>query len=366
MDAALHNPIVCEIAETGPVPFDVFMEKALFSREHGYYQNNRPPGTRGDFFTAADIGPGLSQLLANQIMKLFRPERGIRIIELGPGSGKVLAGILDIILKNDPNLFENLEVLSIEKGRSMLESQKKVLHKFESRISWLELCDMKNSTKPSFIFGNEFIDALPVKRFVRKGGKLMEIFVAARDDGRLEMVECEADENKNMTIGQAFSYLPDNCMFESRPGLKDVMGELSRVTGQGVLMLIDYGDEAELLYGPNRLNGTVRAYEKHRLADPLENPGSRDITASVDFTALKNEAVLAGWHPVACLSLTKAAMVLGAVEMAAGLALKSDRDSIRAKMSLMSLVFPRGLGAYFKVFIADKGMQSGFPTQSKL
>ena len=56
--------------------------------------------------------------------------------------------------------------------------------------------------------------------------------------------------------------------------------------------MIDYGYGAEEYYKPSRTDGTIRCFGKHRAGDdPLAHePGSVDITAHVDFSALARAA----------------------------------------------------------------------------
>lgn len=57
--------------------------------------------------------------------------------------------------------------------------------------------------------------------------------------------------------------------------------------GGDALLIIDYGFDASNEDGnpPNR--DTFRAFREHSLADPLVNPGTADLTADLDFQAIK-------------------------------------------------------------------------------
>ncbi|MEZ5303230.1 MAG: SAM-dependent methyltransferase [Verrucomicrobiales bacterium] len=60
---------------------------------------------------------------------------------------------------------------------------------------------------------------------------------------------------------------------------------------RGIALVIDYGYEADEYYAPERPEGTLRAYRRHQLEnDPLADPGSADLTAHANFTALANAA----------------------------------------------------------------------------
>jgi len=72
--------------------------------------------------------------------------------------------------------------------------------------------------------------------------------------------------------------------------------EIAATIARGYSFLFDYG------FGPEETPGPVHAYRNHRvLADVLEDPGGRDVTAAVDLDALTREAERAGltaWGPI--------------------------------------------------------------------
>jgi SAM-dependent MidA family methyltransferase len=56
-------------------------------------------------------------------------------------------------------------------------------------------------------------------------------------------------------------------------------------------LIVDYGFSREEYYQPERTEGTLSCYSRHRRSDnPLERPGEIDITAHVDFTSLAEAA----------------------------------------------------------------------------
>ena len=64
------------------------------------------------------------------------------------------------------------------------------------------------------------------------------------------------------------------------------------------MLWIDYGFERPDYYQPDRREGTLRTFSKHRAADDaLSHPGEIDISAHVDFTAVAEVAGGLGGHP---------------------------------------------------------------------
>jgi SAM-dependent MidA family methyltransferase len=136
-------------------------------------------------------------------------------------------------------------------------------------------------------------------------------------------------------------------------------GRLAR----GFLLTIDYGVTARRLYRRDRRRGTLAVYARHQFLDrPLESPGTRDLTAHVNFSALARAGSAAGL----CVAgyTTQAAFLtgLGAREeiVARGARLypaaDTERQSDRGQADLLrrrsfeaaaSVLFdPRGLGGF--------------------
>ena len=82
---------------------------------------------------------------------------------------------------------------------------------------------------------------------------------------------------------------------ELEPWLDEGAARLDRGFG----LILDYGYEAAELYGPRHLAGTLLGYRGHRVVeDPLTDPGSIDLTAHVDFTAVARLAERRGLRTV--------------------------------------------------------------------
>jgi SAM-dependent MidA family methyltransferase len=79
----------------------------------------------------------------------------------------------------------------------------------------------------------------------------------------------------------------------SRRWIKEIKSSLD----QGFILIVDYGYPRDEYYKPDRTEGTLACYSRHRRSfDPLANPGEKDITAHVDFTFLAKSAEEANLH----------------------------------------------------------------------
>jgi len=131
------------------------------------------------------------------------------------------------------------------------------------------------------------------------------------------------------------------------------------------VVVVDYGYEAEDLYVPERRRGTLLAYHLHRThEDFLDRPGEQDLTAHLDFTALRRAAEARGAR---CLGLTTQArflLALGALDflqdpaVAEGVEVREGIDPVEAfrdREALKELVLPGRMGDRFRVLVLGVG-----------
>jgi SAM-dependent MidA family methyltransferase len=91
--------------------------------------------------------------------------------------------------------------------------------------------------------------------------------------------------------------LPDGFTVELHDEAVRWWGEAARALSSGALVTFDYGGTIESLFRPERTGGTLRAYKSHRVSDRvLENPGEQDLTAHVNFTAIRRAGEAEGLH----------------------------------------------------------------------
>jgi len=146
----------------GYIPFDEFMEAALYEPGLGYYSSGLTPfGEQGDFITAPESGDLFARCLAQCIASVLEPlEHGV-VMELGAGSGVLAVDLLKALQDLDA-LPERYYIL--ERSAAMRASQTELLHRrlpeISKRVEWLEALPAKPFA--GVVFGNEVADALPV------------------------------------------------------------------------------------------------------------------------------------------------------------------------------------------------------------
>lgn len=143
-----------------------------------------------------------------------------------------------------------------------------------------------------WIFGYELVDALPVRTFCFDDeGLLFERCVAAARDGGFVFVNVAVPDPSAPVLAPLWkrgaTFEPEQT-FEIRPSARGLARDLGKNLLAGEISLFDYGAPTRALYGPVRTRGTLEAFIGHRVTrDVLESPGSRDITAWVDFSELE-------------------------------------------------------------------------------
>ena len=85
------------IAIDGPIPVDRYMELCLGHPQHGYYVTRDPFGAAGDFVTAPEVSQMFGEMIgawAATVWRQMGSPRNVRLIEMGPGRGTLMADAL--------------------------------------------------------------------------------------------------------------------------------------------------------------------------------------------------------------------------------------------------------------------------------
>ena len=280
------------------------MSAALYDPEHGYYARGvRQVGRGGDFFTSVSVGPLFGSLLARRFLRewqeLGRPSRW-RIIECGAHDGTLAADILQTIKQLDPTAFEALEYAIAEPLPRLQAAQRETLQPFREKVVFATSAEsLAEIPLPGIVFGNELLDALPFHLVEWRGG-WREMLVGLDEAGNFAWLT--SDEIHDVPLLAALAPLgndfPEGYRTEVRTNFRDFLEPLTRCLSAGLFVWPDYGFARPDYYLPERHQGTLRTFSKHRAAeDPLSTPGEIDITAHVDFTAVAEIAISLGACP---------------------------------------------------------------------
>jgi NADH dehydrogenase [ubiquinone] 1 alpha subcomplex assembly factor 7 len=281
----LQSEIKKLIKSSGPMPVWRYMELCLMHPKHGYYLSRDPLGQEGDFTTAPEVSQMFGELLglwAASVWKAIGSPSLLRLIELGPGRGTMMADALRA-LRVLPPLYQALRVHLVEINPLLREKQKAALSGSRD-ISWHNTID-DVPDGPSVIFANEYFDVLPIHQMVKRETGWHERIVEIDSAGKLVFgVAPEPVPHFDILLPPLVRAAPLGAVFEWRPDA-EIMKIATRVRDQdGAALIIDYG------HLRSDSGDTFQAIARHNFTDPLKDPGQADVTAHVDFQALVRAA----------------------------------------------------------------------------
>ncbi|MEA3273920.1 MAG: SAM-dependent methyltransferase [Pseudomonadota bacterium] len=342
----------------GLLPFDRYMELALYAPGLGYYvSGTRKFGPQGDFVTAPELSPLFGRCIANQCREVLEALGGADLLEFGAGSGVLAAEVLAtlegvgvlpnryLILELSPELRERQRSLLAERVPRLLE-----------RVSWL---DGLPGGFRGVVLANEVLDAMPVHRFrVDDSGSAAEIFVRSVD-GRWEEL---AAEPQSPGLEAAVRELQSDGLAVDAGYASEInlrlcpwLAALAEATERGLVLLIDYGYPRREYYQADRSGGTLMCHYRHRAGtDPYRHVGLRDITAHVDFSALAAGGRAAGFESVGYTTQAHFLIGCGLDRLLAETAL--DDGSMDLLLGAKQLVLPAAMGERFQVLGLAKGL----------
>ncbi len=292
------------IARGGSLDFVDFMATALYEPQLGYYARGpRQVGRDGDFFTSVSVGPLFGELLAHRFLAEWKQAgspRDWRIIELGAHDGTLAADILTAITRLESSAMDGLEYAISEPLPGLQAAQKITLARFAGKVRFVTApAELAASPRYGIVFGNELLDALPFQVVEWSGEEWLECRVGLDADGGFcwELVPVSAPRMVH-ALGRLGQDFPVGYRTEVRPDFAEFLAPLVHCLEAGLMIWLDYGFARPEYYHPARTRGTLRTFAKHRAAEnPLQEPGQKDITAHVDFTAVAEAALELGCQP---------------------------------------------------------------------
>ena len=284
---ALAAEIRERIRRDGPLSVAAYMELCLSHPTRGYYRRGRPIGVAGDFITSPEVSQMFGELIglwcAAVWQSMGRP-RPVRLVELGPGRGTLMADALRAA-GTVPAFRDAIDLHLVESSETLRAEQAALLG--DARPAWHERFESV-PPGPVLIIANEFFDALPIRQFERVGETWRErvVTVAADDSGALGFaVNCTTCHDA-ARLGAA----PAGSIVEQAPAREALAATLAaRIAADGgATLIVDYG------HAQPGIGDTLQAVKSHRHHGVLEDPGTADLTAHVDFSALAQAARRAG------------------------------------------------------------------------
>lgn len=259
------------IATHGPISLQQYMVEA----NARYYAARDPLGVTGDFITAPEISQIFGEMIGLWLADLWQragSPKVVHYVELGPGRGTLARDALRTMAR-----FGLEPAVHLVEGSLPLKA---VQLAAVPQAQWHDDLSSVPHDGPLLVVANEFFDALPVRQLVRTWDGWRERMVDW--DGQA-FVAVAGDRPMDAAVPEARRKAPEGTILETCPGAAAVMFELAgRLVAQGGAGLaIDYG------YGAPQTGSTLQAVRAHAKVDPFADPGTADLTALVDFAALR-------------------------------------------------------------------------------
>ena len=357
---SLRAVIEEEIGRRGPIPFSRYMELCLYHPEFGYYSRPQEKfGKAGDFYTSSDVHAVFGRLLARQFEEMWRaldsPAR-FQICELGPGRGLFARDVIDWSGKKFPTLGEALHYSLVESSPGL---RKRLAEGFAQEVAagQGEVCaSLEGLGAPltaAVVFANEFFDALPVEVVTPEG----QVYVDVGPGSFVERFQPLSPEVHAFLDRYGVRPDPGERIEVPLRALQHI-SDIALTLQRGFVVIIDYGyTREEQLAGRHR--GTLMTYRRHTAGEnPYQAPGEQDITAHVNFTALRAAAEAAGLETLGLLTQAQFLMGIGQVNEFADAFADCRLPQERAKVTLQlkHLVTPAGMGETFQVLVLARGV----------
>ena len=350
----MRDRIAGEIDRGGPIPFERFMDMALYDPHGGYFATGPLRShEQGDFLTSPEVSPEFGATLARYVEReyerLGRPD-DFTVMEAGAGSGSLLEalmGKLDFVPR----------AVAVEASRAAREA-------IATRLPEVAVLppDRSPGRLRGVVIANELVDNLPMAVAVREGDGWSERWVALCG-AELALAPAPARREVLAWLDANAAGVAEGGVVECQLEGAEWLGRMIGLLSAGSILVIDYGDTSAGL-ARRRREGTLRTYRSHHLGPhPLDDPGSADMTADVDFSALVRVARDSGLDCelvrqrqfLTDLGLRDRLRRLRAEEL--DLARRGDpveRLRVRSKVKeIETLLHPRGLGD-FLVMVARR------------
>jgi SAM-dependent MidA family methyltransferase len=297
-----------------------------------------------DFTTAPEISQVFGEILglwALIVWRMMGQPAAFLLVEAGPGKGTLMADALRAAGRADAGFAAALALHFVEfspRLRAILRA------KFPAALFHDTLDSLPPG--PMILLANEFLDALPIRQFVRRESGWMERFV---DQG--EFVEQPSPIS-----------LPDDAPGSVRElneaSLAVVANLTARLVGQGgAALFIDYGS------AQSGCGDSLQALHGGTPSDPLRHAGLGDITAHVDFASLAAAARQAQGLVHGPVRQGRFLLELGIIQRTQALArhMADWRGAADLQQASQRLIGPEAMGSLFKVMAVSHPSLTGLP-----
>ncbi|WOL02986.1 NADH dehydrogenase [Canna indica] len=292
----------------GPISVAEYMEEVLTNPQSGFYINRDVFGAGGDFITSPDVSQMFGEMVGVWTMCLWEQmgqPGNVNLVELGPGRGTLMADLLRGSSKFS-NFSKSLNIHMVECSPALQKVQYSALKCVEATnddsstgtistlsgnpISWHASLEQVPNGLPTIIIAHEFYDALPVHQFQKTSKGWCEKMIDVSEDSLFRFVLSPHPTPARLYLTKCLQWAsPEEVenlnhieiCIKSMELTHQVAKRIS--TDGGGALIVDYGKDG-------LISDSLQAIRKHKFVDILDNPGSADLSAYVDFASIRHSA----------------------------------------------------------------------------
>lgn len=391
---ALAEHIAERIRREGPIPFDRFVDAALYDEPGGFFARGGGAGRAGrDFVTSPEVGVLFGAVVARSLdrawSELSRPDPFV-VVDAGAGRGRLASDVL----RADPECARALRYVLVERSAALRAAQRELLtleptdRAFGPAEPIEGDAEAEEAPRPvaglgpivtalpelpaleieaGVVVANELLDNLPFRIVERTGDAWVEVRVGLGESGFVEVAVPAASEVATAADEVAAGVpVPTGARIPLPTATADWLAECGQALRRGFLVVIDYAATGESLV-TLRQDEWLRTYREHQHGEtPLSSPGAQDITYTIPVEHLVTHARRVGFRLVEHTRQADWLTALGIDELvddARGVwrerAAVGDLDAMAARSRVSeaaALTDPSGLGAHH-VFVFARGVR---------
>jgi SAM-dependent MidA family methyltransferase len=342
MTETLKDRLVREIVLTGPMTVADYVTRCLHDPRGGYYATRPALGEGGDFITAPLVSQMFGELIGLWAIEVWSrlgaPER-VRLVEVGPGDGTLISDALRAA-RLVPGFLEAVDLILIEPSAPLRAEQARRLADADVHPRWLSALHQIETDAPVILIGNEVLDCMPARQFMKTEGGWAERRVGVTDDNELTF--------GLVAIAGGF----DRPEYDVEPGQVVEISEQQAAFARDLATLVKAASGAALLidYGRSQpgAGDTLQGLRRHQKVDPLMTPGEADLTQWADYPLALEAAVRTGADVTGCVGQGAFLKALGSEARAQRLMQARPDAAPVIQRQLDRLTAPDQMGELFK------------------
>jgi SAM-dependent MidA family methyltransferase len=310
------------IRREGPIPFDRFVEAALYDEEGGFFARGGGAGRAGrDFVTSPEVGALFGALVARFLDRIWTElseADPFVVVDAGAARGRLASDVL----RAQPECVRALRYVLVERSAALRAAQRELVAIEPADRALGPALRVEPDEPPRAVTGvgpivtalpelpaleipdgvviaNELLDNGPFRIVERAGDGWTEVRVGLGDSGFVEVqVPAATGVARDAEDVAAGAALPDGARLPVPTATADWLVECGQALRRGFLVVLDFADTAASVAARGQ-DQWLRTYRGHQRGDaPLADPGTQDITCDVPVEHLVTHAERAGFRLV--------------------------------------------------------------------